>query len=335
MDLKRSIDRKRESGGSIDIGTLKDGAIIEMKEIDGRLLVIKEDSIYEMIFADNIDPERTNFDLPPTIQKLIIDKGADSEIVGRTFLTAKTIFKTELISENIDCNSVLSLCIDLISELSLLEKEIMEYSREELQESLDYQKRKDEKGSFKLPSIVNLESKCKTIFQKADHIEQILIEIIIHFYPKSGLNKQSHFPKFHQLLLKIYGENDDFSLFVGRYLNFLRVSRELRNGLDHRLSFFKIIDFELKSDGDILYPTIELDHKGVELRRTNLIDFLNSTLQNFIEFIEMNFVFLASKSVKKSVLQYRIRPIPIEKRRYKYVKFSFWTPLGLEGFYSQ
>jgi hypothetical protein len=53
MSEKRPIDRKRESGGHADIGSEEDGAIIEMQNIGGRLLVIKERSIYEMVMADH------------------------------------------------------------------------------------------------------------------------------------------------------------------------------------------------------------------------------------------------------------------------------------------
>lgn len=93
MSEKRPIDRIRDSGGHADIGTLEDGAIIEMKNIGGRLLIIKERAIYEMVMADTIDPERTNINLPTTIHKLIIDKGTESETVSRTLLTAMTLFR--------------------------------------------------------------------------------------------------------------------------------------------------------------------------------------------------------------------------------------------------
>lgn len=335
MEEKTPIDRKRESAGYVDIGSLEDGAIIEIKEIGGRILAIKEHSIYELIFADKIDPERTNISLPSTIQKLIIDKGAESEIMGRTFLTAKTIFKSEYLNENVDCNYVLGLTIDLLSELSILEKEINDYYQEENISILNYEKRMSEKGSFQIPSIANLETRCKTIFQKVDQIKQTLIEIIYHFYPNRGMNKQSHFPKFYEILKETYGEKDSFTEFIGHTLDFIRVMRELRNALDHRLSTYKITDFELKSDGIIHSPTIELNQKDVKLEKTNLKDFLNLTIQNMIDIIEVSFAFLAARAVKTSKMQYRIMEIPVDKRRYKFVKFSFWIPLGNEGFYCQ
>lgn len=130
MQGKNPIDIIRESSGHTCVGTPEDGAIIEMKEIGGRLIVIKEYSIYEIIFADKIDTQRLNINLPTTISKLIINKGIESEIVGKTFLTAKTIFNKDFIND-INCDVVLSLCVDLLSELSILEKEISDYLEEE------------------------------------------------------------------------------------------------------------------------------------------------------------------------------------------------------------
>ena len=81
MDKKRPVDKIRESGGSVDIGTEADGAITDMFNLNGRLIIIKEKSIYELIQADEIDPSRENADLPRDIQRLIINLGSDSELV--------------------------------------------------------------------------------------------------------------------------------------------------------------------------------------------------------------------------------------------------------------
>ncbi len=335
MKDKRPIDKIRDSGGHADIGTEEDGAIIEMKNIGDRLLIIKERAIYEMVFADSIDPERTNINLPPTIHKLIIDKGTESEVVSRILLTAKTIFKSEYFPDNINCDKILGLTIDLLSEISLLEKEIDEYITKELKVSNKYEKRKEQKGSYELPSIVNLESVCKTIFQKADHIEQTLMEIITQFYADKGLTKQSHFPKFHEVLISMYGEEDGFVKFISNTVYFMQVTRQLRNGLDHRLKTVTVKDFEIQKDGNIFSPTIELNYKEVKLERISLNELLKITKTNLIDIIETTFAYLAGYNVKTEGMPYQMREIPEEKRRNNFVKYSFWMPIGEGGFYCQ
>lgn len=200
MKKKSPIDEIRQSSGYSNVGTNDDGAIMKMINIGDRLLIVKERSIYETVFADKIDPDRTNINLPNTINRLLIDQGSDSELVARTLLTAITIFKSEYLKDNIDCNMIIFLCLGLLSELIVLEKEIDTYLDVEDQVSVEYEKRRFESKGYQIPSIVNIESRCKTIFQKADHIEQTLMEIITHFYPKDRLTKQSHFPKFKEVL---------------------------------------------------------------------------------------------------------------------------------------
>ena len=111
MKQIRPIDQKRNSGGTSEIGTKEDGAITGSMKIGNRLFFIKEKSIYEFIFADAVDPDRTNFDLPNNIQKIIATQGSDSEIVGRTILTAKRLFQPELFSSVTNINISIELTI--------------------------------------------------------------------------------------------------------------------------------------------------------------------------------------------------------------------------------
>ncbi len=47
------------------------------------------------------------------------------------------------------------------------------------------------------------------------------------------------------------------------------------------------------------------------------------------------FAYLAGKNVRIGGMPYQVRQIPDDKRRNKFVKYSFWTPIGDEGFYNQ
>jgi hypothetical protein len=324
---KQPIDKIRNSGGSIEIGSIEDGAIIQMKEINGRLFVIKEKSIYEIIMADVVDPERTNIKLPPMSQKLIIDKGSDSEVVSKILLTAINLFSSDHILDSIDCDIALSLVVDLLSEIVILEKEIVSYQEEEKNLINEYEEQRNRKDSYKIPSVINLESRCKTIFQKADHVEQIIMDITVQFYPNKGLTKQSHFPKLYEVLKLEYGENDLFVNFIEKALYFMRVVREFRNGFDHRLNIAKVINFELQIDGNIIRPTIELNHKDIKMNRTSLSEFLSLVLLNNLEIAEIMFVYLASKNLSKKGIPCEIRLIPEDKKRNKFIKYGYWSPL--------
>ena len=114
MNEEKPIDRMRDRGGRVDIGTSEDGAIIEMLTIGGRILVIKERSVYEMRMADDIDPNRENPNIPPSSQRLIVSLGTEAEMFSRTFLTAKRLFKPENISA--DTTQLLFLTLEVVQE---------------------------------------------------------------------------------------------------------------------------------------------------------------------------------------------------------------------------
>jgi hypothetical protein len=335
MNDKTPIDRKRESGGMSEIGTKDDGAILEMPKIGEKLFIIKEKAIYEFIMADDIDPERTNISLPNNIHKLIINKGADSELVGRTFLTAKTLFKSEFFNPSINLDKALFLTIEILQELSILEKEISDFLNKENELCEDYDSKKNKDISYSIPGFGDAETRLKTIFQKADHIEQILIEIIIIFYPSLGITKQSHLPNFYDAIKAKYGDDDEFTKFLEPIVFFMKTIRAFRNALDHRLGTVKIFDFELQKDSNILAPSFELKHKDVKLERQSISELLKIILPNLIFIFENTLIHMCYKTFTPHLMAQGIKEIPESERKYKYVKYCFWSPLGEGGFYSQ
>tara|TARA_R110002073_G_scaffold336034_1_gene529963 strand:+ start:2133 stop:3140 length:1008 start_codon:yes stop_codon:yes gene_type:complete len=335
MKEKRPIDRKRESAGMADIGTKEDGAIQQMIKIGDRLIILKEKSIYEFIMADDVDPERTNIKLPNNIHKLIIDEGSESEMVSRVFLTANILFNKGKFETEIDTEKALTLTLDLIQELSILETEIQSYLDKEKEVSEDYESKRNQPVSYSIPSIGNAKNRCTTIFQKADHIEQTLMKIITIFYPNDGLTQQSHFPKLYDIIKDKYGEKDSFTEFLNQILDFMKIIRNLRNALDHQLKGVEVYDFELEPNSDVLAPSIELDFKGSKLERQSLSEFLKLLIPNFIYICEFTIVHLSGRNFVPTIMQQAVKEIPEDKRRNKFVKYSFWSNMGEGGYYDQ
>lgn len=336
MSKRDLIDRVRESGGKITIGNI-DEAIQRATEFDGKLIIIKENSIHEVVNADFIDPQRTNVAIPNTIQKPILDIGTESELVARTFLTAALLFEKKYFDEAVDTQRVLKLSFELLQELVVLEKEINEYLTDEKDTANAYNERIKVPAPYTLPTITNLVTRCKTIFQKADHINQTMIDIARLFYSSDGLKKQGHFETFAGLVAEKYGESDDFSKFLLHSVYTMRVIRYVRDGLDHRGESVKVKDFALQLDSTITSPTIELVNKHERLSETLLSSFLPTLLSRIIAVVEGTIVCLAEKHVKSSFIPYEIREIPVEKRKYRLTRFSFWspTPVNDDGFYHQ
>jgi len=330
---KELIGKIRNSAFTTNVDN-KAGAPKDTFKIGERVIVAYENSIYELMFADSIDPERNISDLPPMFPKLIFEKGANSNIVSKVLLTAKTIFQQQYFQDHISCKKILKLSLEMLNELDVLNNEIDEYNvkREEI---IKICIQRNNNSSFHLPAIVSLETTCKTIFQKADHIEQILMDIIICFYPNQGLTKQSHFPKFCQFITNKYGEESDFSKFVNGAVLFMKIIRCIRNGIDHRLNTVEIVNFKFEECGRIACPTIKLNHKDTELERIALVKFFEDIKVVFINIIEGVFSNLAAYNVRKDKMPWVLKLIPEKDRRNKFVRYSFWLPFGEEGMYLQ
>ncbi|MDF0497222.1 IS66 family insertion sequence element accessory protein TnpB [Bradyrhizobium yuanmingense] len=81
--------RIRESAMSMDVGP-SGGHITGMVKIGERLHTVKTDSISRIMLADEIDPNRTNINVPNSQQE-VLDCGSDSPLVAKTLLTGKQL----------------------------------------------------------------------------------------------------------------------------------------------------------------------------------------------------------------------------------------------------
>ncbi len=332
---KKPIDIKRNSGFSGEVGTKSDGAIVDMISLKDKIIVVKEFSVYELVLADSIDPKRTNIDLPTNVQKLIIDQGAESEIVSRTLLISKRLFDPEFFDKKLELEKAINLSVELLHELYFLKKEVQKFLDDEKVEIEKYEKNQRLSSSFTLPSITDIITRTKTIFQKTDHIEQIMIEMVLIFYPNEKLNKQSHFPRFLDIIKTKYGSKDPFTLFLHSALEFMKLIRNLRNALDHRLEYVTVTDFEINSKSIIYRPSIELNFKGSLLERVSLYIFLPEVQETILNIFELLIVHLSAKNVNHPIVDYSIREIPFKKRTNKFIRYSYWLPIGNEGYFHQ
>jgi len=330
---KELIGKIRNSAFTTNVDD-KAGAPKDTFKIGERVIAVYENSIYELVFADSIDPERNISDLPPMFPKLIFEKGANSEIVSKVLLTAKTIFQQHYFEDYINCDKILKLTLEILNELFILYDEIDKYNLKRKKEIEVCIEREKQEGTFHFPSIAKLESICKTIYQKADHIEQILMDIIRCFYP-NDLSKQSHFPQFYRTIVSKHSKTSVFAKFIHKSLWFMNVIRYLRNGLDHRLDYVKVENFAVEDCGNFACPTISLNHRRAKLDRIALVEFFKVTKVNLVDIVEITFANLASCNVRKDKMPWGLKFIPEKNRKNKFVRYSFWLPLGEEGIYLQ
>ena len=69
--IKRPIDRKRDSGGAFTVGS--PGEIgVEMLVLGDRLLTIMTQGVYAVRMADSVDPDRTDINLPNVMTQQVL-----------------------------------------------------------------------------------------------------------------------------------------------------------------------------------------------------------------------------------------------------------------------
>mgnify|MGYP006869350151 CR=1 FL=1 len=327
------IDKLRDRGGYVDIGTKEDGAIVEMFDIDGVLIIIKEKALYELRYADDIDPGRVNPNLPPNVQRLLLKLGSESELLSRTFITAKKLFRKESLVESFNINSALRFSLEAATELATMESEINNYLADEKKVCEEYETNRSKEVFYTIPSITDVTTRCKTIFQKADHVMQALMDIIKLFY--NDLGKSPYYSDFINFIEKKYGNSDPFYEYLKKIFFIIEMIRNIRNCLDHRRSEILIKDFEIQLDGNVLTPTIEIEYLNSKLDRISLESFLPIILQNLITIFENMLVGLCNKNLAQTPFTVKVVFVPPEKRKNKFVQYGYWSALGPGGFFQQ
>ncbi|MGO9171772.1 MAG: hypothetical protein ACLP7P_07380 [Rhodomicrobium sp.] len=98
-----------------------DGSPIREQIVLGdRLLSITEKCTYAIQMADQIDPGRTNPNLPHNFQQKLFDHGISSELLCRSLLHAKVMFRKEF--QQIDIGCAMQLSFDVLSELVAMDE---------------------------------------------------------------------------------------------------------------------------------------------------------------------------------------------------------------------
>jgi hypothetical protein len=178
---KRPIDLKRNSAFSGTVGTAEDGVIQEFLNVGSSLLMIKDKAIYKFQLADQIDPGRTNINVPHTQQK-IYSVGSTSEIVGRILLTAKYLFQHGMLDGRFDKAALMSAALDYFDEAVQLATLSENLTSEQDAAIAELEKQKAHGSTVSLPSISNLGARVTSFIQHAEHSMQRLLTLARIFY---------------------------------------------------------------------------------------------------------------------------------------------------------
>ncbi len=327
MSQKRPIDRRRESGVMMEVGSSEEGAIKEMVPIGKVMYIVKERAIYAIRLADQIDPDRYNMNIPNTQQKFA-SEGSESDRVSRILLTGRALFNKSYLAPDYDCDTGLSLCLRLLQDV-LAMNDAATSLREAQDEAI--KSMKESKGSLLLCSIPNVQSRAKGFIQRAEHAAQTLYTLCGSFFENDLNRKGRWFDGVAELIAENYGEADDFSVFAQRAARFCKFLGNARHCVEHEKSDQQIIvrDYALLPSGEVMPPTIEVVHRETPEPIVPLHNFMEQMTDSVVNVAETLMAFLCAKHVRPfSGLPVQVGLIPEEQRANKKVRYGYVVWMG-------
>lgn len=324
---KREIDRLRESAGSMNINVPGDDSeITGMLTLGDSLLVVKRKGIYQIKMADQIDPERTNPNVPNTVQRLT-PFGSDEEFIGKVLLSAYGLFGKGHLSPNIDTDAAMNHVAEITKNVAEMRILSDRFGLEQDETVTRFEGKIGQDRSFVLPSMVNVDIRIREFVQKADHALQKLFDITKLFYSNVGKGG------WESLKKRIDGEDriDNFDGFLSNTLPFLGLIRNARNAIEHERPDMKLIatDFSINSKNQLVPPLVELVHPKTPFDGTPIKEFMSSVHLNIVDIVELMVVFLCARHIDPSGnLSVSIIEIPEARRINPNVRYGYGVMVG-------
>ena len=300
-----------------------------MFSIEDRLLVVKGKGIYEIKLADQVDPERTNIDVPNTIQR-IIPYGAEDPWIGAVVLTAYHLLQSQCLGRDINGAVAFALVLEIAEDIAGAHELVEKYCDAEsvATRSLNPNIRRDR--SVIVPALGNVESRCNEFLQRTDHVLRGLLRLVRMFYSdvRSG--------GWVTLKTKIDGgakDIDNFSQFLDKTIPFLQLLRNARNCVEHPRSGQKLVtvDFSVDATNVLLPPTVEIIHPRTPMRRVLVNAFFTQTLEKLVRVVELMVVFLCSRHISTiGSFPVQVVEFPKEQRRSPHVRYGYGATIGDE-----
>jgi hypothetical protein len=129
------------------------------------LLLVTDKCIYEVQLADQIDPTRTNPNLPHNVRRKLFNHGIESEFICKVPLQANVLFQQNILS--IDSARALELSLEALKELIAMDRCRRDFRAIESAAIDLFEKTMQQARSVGLPSVGDVDAHCKTFAQKA------------------------------------------------------------------------------------------------------------------------------------------------------------------------
>jgi hypothetical protein len=320
---KRPIDLKRESAFSGAIGTADDGAIQEFLNVGNSLLMIQDRAIYKFQLADQIDPDRTNINVPHTQQK-IYSVGSSSEIVGRILLTAKYLFQNGMLDGRFDKAALMSATLDYFDEAQQLVTLSDSLIADQNIALGEVENQRAHGSVVSLPSISDLGGKVNSFIQHAEHSMQRVLSLSRIFYPLPA--GKAWFDSLVKAASEAHRLEQPQAERLGKMVKFAQFLRNCRNCVEHPKHHQRVVvtNFEMTANAEIRVPLMEIVHEQTPEPVVPVTIFMENMTRSVVAVGEEMMAFLASYHVTPDWEgKVFVWHFPEGQRRHPHVRYYF------------
>jgi hypothetical protein len=288
----------RNEGGSLKIGEEGDGNLSEMIPLeDYGMVIVTRKSVWRVMLADNIDPQRNNANIPLHVQERLLSYGSDDPIVGRTLLQGKELLLQHL-PDNIKKYRGMQLVLAFTKELAAMNDEFKKLREEytEIQERFNGSIRDD--GSFILPALKNLERRAKELIQNIDHMGGIVIEITKLF--PIEITQKNRLGKLIEETEQKFGNEHPVTKAISELNQKAGWWRLLRNDMEHPSASGMVTfeNYKMTDSAKIEMPIIKHTRESSPFHSTDLIQFIVESQGEIIDLFETTLVLLCDSNTE-------------------------------------
>tara|TARA_R110002096_G_scaffold99058_1_gene219725 strand:- start:365 stop:1327 length:963 start_codon:yes stop_codon:yes gene_type:complete len=286
------------------------------------LYVFKEESIYKVQLADDIDPGRTNYDIPNLNQK-ILPAGENNEVVARVLLTTKCLFDENNATVSPFVGAFLEQSIYLTKHILELQEMIYNLRYKIIQKEEIFKKKEYNINNFSLPFVSGLDQELHNILVKADRAKDSILALYrLHFFPEG--KKKPNMDEYDVVINDKLLSKPDILAGWNETIMVLRLIRNIRNASEHRRdgNQLRAQDFEMQPDGSINSPIVGIEHKDTPIEPIQVVDFLDLIDNMILDHAEGSIVTIrCAVLLDNNPFNEQVGYLPAEKRRHPLVRY--------------
>lgn len=324
MANKGPIDILRDSGGAFTIGGDADNsALTKPMPIGEHMYIVKARGIYEFQLADQIDPQRTNAEIPNTEQR-ILAYGSDHEIIARTLLTGDVLFRKTFLGPSFNRDRGMALLLEISKDLLAMTEMRTGIETAETQAMAARESDRVEGRMLRLPTIGHVEGRCDAFGQKAGHVVGALGAVAKLFYGDELAKKW--IDSLAALAARRYGDEDAFTRFISGVRPFLLFVLDMRNMIEHptEAKYIKARDFTLHSSGELVPPSVTIVRPDQEVGQATITALMKQITTDLVSAIELLVAHLCAVSTNAPAgFPIQVLELPAQQRHIKQVRFCY------------